>query len=864
MGLGLPTALSIGLSITMTWIAPLILATISAIDHQDGFDPFSAASSIELQAFGSECDTDFDGLPDGWTRRSGTRFPHYVDVRIDRQKGHNAPGSLAIKSDGAAAVLYNKPVRVDAGHVHFFEAFVRTQSLKGDAAICSVSILDEQMNRIERYLTTPVSGTHADWVRLRIGPIEPVPHQRFLVVGCHLVCGKQLDLGGVAYFDDIRLGCSPFLTLKGDDGRLLQTAQESRLDVCISGANSDASYRLRLRLSDAFANEIRSSDHEIKEASHSDEPLLVPWTMPGLESGYYLLDADLAEGGKTVARRRTAFVVVKPTSPLSDSPFGWSLQSPLPQSSTTEIARFTQELGVGHVKIPLWSDTHDRSKALQLSELIDELTLRQIDVVGVLDPPPEDLRRKFADNWAGVAEVFELPDSLWAPSLAPLVARYGARVQDWQLGRDGDRSFARTADLQRGIESLKRAFLRVGRNSRFGVPWTEERPFDQEQAAFISVPIESEQFPVARTDRQNFERWAAIQPLPPQGYSPQERATNLVRRAVNARASGADRICLVESNDPGDGLVDRDGSPTELFLPWRTTALSLQDLGDLGTLTMENGSQNRIFGNKTQATVVIWNESDKSEALALGGTPQTTDLWGREQPLSIDDAGLTRVAVGPSPIFLTGFSPALLRWQLAAQFENVNVKSQHGPQALTIQGINPFDQGISAHVALIAPKGWELETDQWPLRLAANEEFRLPVLLSLPADTSLGSHHVELKFDIQADRKYSFSVKRELIVGLGDVEIAVAGNLLPDGRLEVVQSITNLTKPEEVLNFRCDLFVPGEQRLRQYVVKLGHGRDVRRYFIAEGASLVGRELRVRAEQENGRRVLNYRWTVTGN
>jgi hypothetical protein len=84
---------------------------------------------------------------------------------------------------------------------------------------------------------------------------------------------------------------------------------------------------------------------------------------------------------------------------------------------------------------------------------------------------------------------------------------------------------------------------------------------------------------------------------------------------------------------------------------------------------------------------------------------------------------------------------------------------------------------------------------------------------------------------------------------------------LPDGRLEVVQTITNRTNPTETLNFRCDLFVPGAQRQRQYVVKLGPGRDTKRYYLAGADELAGKELWLRAEQENGRRVLNYRWTV---
>ena len=101
-------------------------------------------------------------------------------------------------------------------------------------------------------------------------------------------------------------------------------------------------------------------------------------------------------------------------------------------------------------------------------------------------------------------------------------------------------------------------------------------------------------------------------------------------------------------------------------------------------------------------------------------------------------------------------------------------------------------------------------------------------------------------------------------IGLGDVDLQVVDRLHPDGRLEISQTVLNRTSPAETLNMRCTLFVPGGQRQRQMVTRLKQGKDRKLYFLPDGASLRGRTLRIRVEQMDGPRVLNYQWKVGEN
>ena len=159
------------------------------------------------------------------------------------------------------------------------------------------------------------------------------------------------------------------------------------------------------------------------------------------------------------------------------------------------------------------------------------------------------------------------------------------------------------------------------------------------------------------------------------------------------------------------------------------------------------------------------------------------------------------------------------------------------------------------------PKDWKLDPGRWNIQLGANEAVRLPLVLTFPPDSRLGDIKSSIDFDISADRPYKFTVYRPYVLGLGDILLQATTRVLPDGRLEIEQRIFNNTEPIEVLNFNCQLFVPGHKRQRISVTKLGKGEDKKFYHIPDAESMQGKEIWIRAEQSNGKRILNYKWSV---
>jgi len=101
-------------------------------------------------------------------------------------------------------------------------------------------------------------------------------------------------------------------------------------------------------------------------------------------------------------------------------------------------------------------------------------------------------------------------------------------------------------------------------------------------------------------------------------------------------------------------------------------------------------------------------------------------------------------------------------------------------------------------------------------------------------------------------------------LGLGKVKLDVNSYIeRKHGQaiLVVEQIITNATEPLEILNFNCNLLIPGRRRQKRSVVKLGSGEDRKFYRILNADSLIGEEVSLRAVQADGKRFLNKSWKV---
>ncbi|MBW3543786.1 MAG: sporulation protein, partial [Planctomycetes bacterium] len=360
--------------------------------------------------------------------------------------------------------------------------------------------------------------------------------------------------------------------------------------------------------------------------------------------------------------------------------------------------------------------------------------------------------------------------------------------------------------------------------------------------------------------------WMVVRPQELAAGSPETRAAELVRRMIAARKGGADVVFAADVFHRERGLITADGSPTPLFPAWRTTALALADARYVGSLELPSGSENAVFVRGEEAVLIAWNERPTTEALYLGPADRVgqCNLWGQRRPAATRQTGdrvVQWLELGPSPVLFTGCSAAIARWGMDVGFERGRLPSATGEHAERIVGRNTFPQGVSGEVTVHGPAEWGIEPSRQKFTVAAGEPFELPFVLTLPLNATLGRQVVELEFALDAERAHRFRVRRAIEIGLGDVLIEVTDRRRDDGTLEIEQVLINNTEPEEILDFECSLFVPGQKRQKTVVTRLGRGRNRKVYAVPDADALQGRELWIRVEQVGGRRVLNKRWTT---
>lgn len=786
--------------------------------------------------------------------------------------------------------MYSLPIPVDSLHSYIFRGAVRTQALKFDAALVSVSFLNHKRQRIQRFLSRPVTGTHRNWQRIEILPIRPRKDVCFVVIGCHLVHVRRMDIRGQVWFDDLWLGQLPQLTLTSnyfthfkDRSAPIEIASQ------VTGLDPSRTYRLQLQLVDSANTTIEQTTLplgavEPKSDSPSDQQPVV-WRLPPQDYGFYRIRSILERDGLGILEKQTTFAVIDMPEDAGrkQGEFGWSIPRNPGTAAVAELPSIAAQSGINWLKFPVWQSVYSDNPELpgKISYLFERLNQKHITPIGLLNDPPHELRSKFARNWSGFSEIFTMPPTFWSPSLEPVIARYSSNVRHWQLGSETDLSFVGMDRLPQNLTAIKAEFDRIGRNTHIGLHWDWESELPTRSNlphGFLSLSRNPALPPRELTKKleasagSGVPRWVLIHALPVSQHSAEKQGADLVKRMVAAKVGGAEAIFVGNVFDSDQGLLNPDGSPTQLYLPWRTAALVLQDAEYIGSFQLAGRSRNFAFARDGDVVLILWNNEPVTEEIYLGEEAVISDLWGRVTPVEKDESGLQQqIHVGNTPLIISHCSEPLARWRLAVRFENGRIRSEHGGHPETIHGKNTFPQGVSGSATLVVPQKreqeferWEVDPRTWQFQVAAGEEFHLPTVLTLPPNASLGLEELWVDFDISADRRYRFRVFRPYQVGYGDITVEVSDRKLADGRLEIEQIITNNTEPVDVLNFRCDLFVPGSKRKKEFVIKLGRGSDRKLYYLPDADALKGTKLWLRAEEIGGRRVLNYRWRVGQN
>ncbi len=857
----------------------LILALVPAAPNAagDGAEVFRCT-------FDESWDQNYDDWPDGWSRRRGKGYPEYVSVKIAvAEDAPSAARCLQIDLDGGGAIAYSPPIHVTPLHSYILQGAIDTSGIEFDQAYLSLTLLDENNERLETYRSDQI-GHQPGWNTLSLGPIEPGNNAvRLAVLGLHVHPGKQADLKGRVRYDKILLTRLPRITLgMRNSHHLFTDPSEMTVDCRVSGITQDRQ-EVTLILEDAFGNRLAEANRALETTTAAGSfslstdsetealPTLVGsvrWQPPIVTPGFYRMLAELKGHEGPVHLQDVTAAVIVPQSDSASGEFGWTLPEGGRPLDLFDLSKVISQAGIGWVKLPLWFGADTEEEKLQdLIRFGERLSVHGIQIVGVLSDPPKEVTEHFKGvEPLSAAVILSAADQIWFPSLKPTMIRMATQVRWWQFGADTDTGFVDYPNLAEKAAQLKSKLDEVGFgiNIGFGWGWLNELP-EAEQAPWEFLvlsnptPLTQHELPgyLNSAGRSEVHRWVVLAPLAKDEYVMETRVLDLVHRMMTAKIHGAEGIFVPNPIDERQGLLREDGGPSELFLPWRTTALMLAGAEYAGSIRLPGESKNRIFIRENDAVMVVWSDTPTEEVLYLGENVRQTDLWGVETVPGLDHHRHV-LQVGNAPTFVTGLNPAIVRWRQEFAFDEPQIPSIFGRQyrnGFHVQ--NTFDHAVSVTARLVTPDVWKVAPPEAYLRVEKGQDYHQSFDIFLPYDATSGAHDVRCDFEIHAQQPIRFSVYRRLHVGLGGIRLEVQTRLTAQGELQVEQHFINDTN--ESVSFRCYLYVPNRRREKLDIINLGHGRDVQRFVLPKGKDLIGQTLWLKADEIGGGRGLNHQF-----
>ncbi len=834
-----------------------------------------------------------DEWPPGWTRRRGSGFPGYLPITIQSESRSEGDFALRMQLDGGAAAAYSPPVICSILADYVFQGAMRVTGLNHDRAFFSLTFIDEQRRIVAQFNSEPRPQTDG-WRKFRIGPVRaPNEQAKYVVIGLHLEpTGERYDITGSAEFDDLWLAQVPRVSIEVNDRlRLFAPGQDVTIR-CRTMGDGARPTSAALHVVDAFGKQVAAPLTELADETPVAikttklappgpvAPVMVmgpSWKTRFQQPGFYRLQVELVYADDQVQRGETTVAVLAQGGLPLRGEFGWTMPRGASELPNDDLVKLLRESCVSWVKLPVWAG-EDRPQIESLVALSKDLRGVGIDLVGMLNEPPEPVRKVIQTEPGDPAARFlRAPLGAWVSSLDLLLTRLSWQVRAWQVGGDRDTSLPSVEDLPARVGALKKHLDAVGDDVTLGVAWpwkvADPTPLAASQSAepprlpwrFAVVSDATLGSPeelsaaLAETQKAEIPRWVSLEPTARDGGDIAVRINDLVERMAIAKQHGVQGIFLNAPIRPRGGVYAPDGSPGELLLPWRTTARALAGALYMGELTLPGGSRNRVFVRDGQVIIAIAGRDPVTETLYLGRNVQQVNVWGQSTTPPIDGKRQV-IETGPLPIFVLGAEENVMRFRLALKLADPKLPSQFGVRHRTgVQLTNTFSTPINGTMRINAPDGWRVSPDRHELRLNPGQTVTVPFDWHIPLNGTTGRQDVRFDFDLSSDRRYEFSAFAPVEIGQGDLLMVLQSRLSPQGELIVEQTVRN--DSDQPLALKCHLYVPGQRRHRAQVFAPAKGESQFTYTIPDGQALIGELMWVRAEEISGDRVLSQKFVA---
>ncbi len=564
--------------------------------------------------FEASADEDYDGWPDRWQRRRGPEYPGYLPVQIVETPSPEGASCLQLSVNGGGVAISSPKIEIGSLFSYVLEGYVRSEGILRDDVYLTISFLDGQGKTVGTFESQRFH-TVKEWTKVRLGPLSATSDKvQSAVIELRVEPRGVADLKGTVWFDDLWLGRLPRISMSTNSPCNVYSSDAPPPEITckVSGIlerDPEMTFELIDCSNQSADRQQRVQGQVVAHKTSQASTLLgttitrnvgfagtARWQPQIKEPGYYRVRVAMSSKAGLILERQTSLVVLPTQVPAAHGEFGWSLPDGEDPLSLAALGQLLPQAGIHWVKFPVWSGGSETERLDQLVSFAERLGRRGIELVGLLDKAPAEIQPQLGET-AGLsaADIFSSSPKIWYPSLEPIMTRLALQVKWWQLGNDEDFSFVGYPDLQRRIGDVKKLLGRFGQKIFLGFSWPvlQESPEETKPAwdflCYRAIPALTEDETMtylAAHGTSPAKRWLSIQPLPRGEYSIETRAADLIRRMVAARMAGANAVFIARPFDNDSGLMNADGTPSDLFLPWRTAAAALSGAQHLGSLRL--------------------------------------------------------------------------------------------------------------------------------------------------------------------------------------------------------------------------------------------------------------------------------------
>lgn len=781
---------------------------------------------------------------------------------------------LAMKFDGGGAAVVGPPVEVWPYFSYELAIDLKSTGIERNIVSVGLDFFDADGNLIRRERSRPYHAL-SEWTTVGLKNITTDdPRIKFAAVACELVEGTPADLRGTLAIGNVELIELPQLrvALKRKGG-LFQESEPVEV-VCDLSSFRETGALLRFRLLDQQGKQL--AEHEellvkIGSDERTDEKKGVSrrceWKPPPVEPGYYRVETSLIINGRELMPETTTLAVMGQLPLPPSGEFGWSLRPDDRRRQDIDWPSMLSQAGTHWLKVPAWVDPSDEQDIESLARLAEKATLEGITFVGVLDAPPASERAAFGEaNLYSAAAMFMNPDA-WKPTIEPLMMRLSLRIRSWQLGADDDYGYVGFPQAHDKVREFRDQLVRYGSDLRVGMPWRFEREATLDKVPWRFLALDSAPAPTADELDQylstsqgdaDARRWVSLSPLSDGEYASSERVRDLVLRMLVTRRHNVQAVFATNPISNETGLLTSEGSPTELFLPWRTTAMLVGGCQYIGSVRLPHGSKNMVFRRGKHCVMAVWNDHPTSEHLWLGDNVRRVNLCGKSEDIPLtktDGIAEHQFQADVEPVFLVGLHPEVALWNINLSLETPKLASSFGKtQSLPFTIRNDFVDSVSGRITwqsdFVGVNG--LTTN---FRLSSGERKQGHVDLQLSQNAVTGLQDLYADVELRSDKLYQFRVYRNVFVGVDDVDVSVDTALDAEGNLVVTVKASNHTA--RPIDFTCSLYPGTRRRERRRIVDLGPERVSVVFVLPNGKELMDQKLDLKLEEVGGPRLINH-------